>query len=856
MADVTGTIGNEPVELNNAATEATLRQLLTTTNTLSRTLLNSPVITGRGGPAGTAANPATTAANQQTQNLANNLQRSNSALLGLASGTLSLFGGALGKVAFGAGALAGMFSNTVVSLFEFGKGLLDGEGKLSDFYKTFESIPIVGIFAGIFGKIAAMQEAETETYKKMTSAGVNFGGQLTQIRQNALQLGFTLEEFSNFIKNNNEALSMMGGSTNDGAEAFVRFSKDLRSSAIGQELRALGFTTEQLNTGLANYISMTGGRNAQEMRDTKALSESAGNYLMQLDMLSQITGKSREQLEEQQKEQAKNAAWQNYLNSLDEKSREKANASMAAALAKGGKGAADALQSRLLGLPPLTKEAQMFEAMAGKARDGLTDYVLAVKDGSKGTRDINLATGKLVVGLGEEGKRFGNQLGGAFIAMGGPIAQFSSLSLNAANELRNRGIDTEEKYADFLEEIARKQQAQAQSTAARAIEVEKGFKDLGAALYASLRPALEVLTPIVNNLATEFTNFIGDNMPMIREGLQIFAKMLDEFVKNILTDEGRKKIVNDLAYYLQLLMIEVKQAILPKIMYDEKDAEKDRNRLKAQKEGYDNIAAAKRMEAENAANFKALEISKMSDEQRANLAKEVQQNKADAEKLEIKKQNEGLTKEETERLNKQRDFLRNNEKALALLSDEKNKFNAAEIEARKKEIDTLRQAGDDKIKEAEKIKNSPAQGPATSAVMAETAGGAVTGRTLQRRVSKREVNIEKAASGGLFSGPSTGYLVKLHGDELVLPKAMLGNPKKEELPTMTTQAALSAADLGLPSNFEDYMKNSSETKTMLAEIQVLNKQTADLLKIMRESAEYTRQNVAATKSLNRNLFAS
>ena len=59
-----------------------------------------------------------------------------------------------------------------------------------------------------------------------------------------------------------------------------------------------------------------------------------------------------------------NQAYQEYLLTLDEEGKKKANAAMLEANAKGGKGAMDALTSQLLGLPPMTKAAQEFTALA------------------------------------------------------------------------------------------------------------------------------------------------------------------------------------------------------------------------------------------------------------------------------------------------------------------------------------------------------------------------------------------------------------------------------------------------------------------------------------------------------------
>lgn len=704
MAEVTGFIGNEQVELNNAATEATLKQLLAATKAMNQSIVNMGNTGGGGAGANSAGAALTTVAKTG----------------GLVS---TLFTGLLGTLGLVVGAFAGLvgaFAPVVGNLIGFAGNLIQGTGSLSGFYGALTALPgPLGMVAGLFQKIAELQEQEFTAYKNLTQAGVNFGGSLTDIRQSALGLGLTLDEFSSFVKNNTEALQMMGGSTNAGAEAFVRLGKDLRNSNVGAELRGLGFSFEQVNQGMASYIAMSGGRTAEEMKNTKSLTAGAGEYLKQLDMLSQITGQSREELEKQQKEQAKNAAYQSYLQTLDEKGREKAMAAMNAALAKGGKGAADALQSKLLGLPPLTQEAQMFEAMAGKGAEALDGYVDVIKDSSKTMKDVDTTTGKLTVGLAKRGQEMGQQLGGALIAGGGAVGQFASMSIAAANELKNKGIDTEEKYAAYMAKIRDEQDARANSAAAKAGESANAFKSAGDAIYGMLAPAITAITPIINNLATEFMGFITNNMPAIKSAMISLVDMVSNFAKDLFSPAGQDKILNDIKYYFGLIMIEVKKSIMP--FYNEKDAKEDKAKLDAQKAALD----------------------KKAEESRAAM---------NAKKAETKKA-------------------------------------PAPVEEKKE---------------------APVPTPAPVAVP-----------------------LSKNSAGPNRPTPST-------------TTAKTEEEKKKEL-VDATQAAR-------PSEKTTTTTAVEEPKTLTTELQTLNKQTADLVRIMRESLDNIKRNVDATRSLNRNLF--
>ena len=47
----------------------------------------------------------------------------------------------------------------------------------------------------------------------------------------------------------------------------------------------------------------------------------------------------------------------------------------------------------------------------------------------------------------------------------------------------------------------------------------------------------------------------------------------------------------------------------------------------------------------------------------------------------------------------------------------------------------------------------------------------------------------------------------------------------------------------------------TEFKTLQTELQMLNKQTAEMLRYIKETTDYTRRNVDATRALGGNLFS-
>jgi molecular chaperone GrpE (heat shock protein) len=546
MADVTGRIGDQDVALDNAATEATLKDILAAMKGQASALSK---LSGTAGQAG--VNPqAIAAANKGIQQMgaASTAGSVAGKLLNMTMGGLSkgamLLGGVLGDIVAGG-------VQTGKNLMDLAGKMLDGKGSVSDVFGAFKDLPFgIGAVAGLFQKLVEMQEAELEAYRQITKAGVNLGGELADIRLTALEMGTSLEGFGKLVGENSKLFAQMGGTVNDGAKNFVNLSKDIRNSDVGKNLRALGYSIDDINGSTANYLKMTGGRTAEEMKNTKALAASAGAYMTQLDMLASITGQSREQQEKALQEATANAAYESYLQTLDEEGRKKATAAMQNALAVGGKGAADALKSQLMGLPPMTEAAQSFTALLPNAAKGVADMGNAVKDTSKGLTDVNKSYSQAMIGSAQDAKNLGKEQMAAMSMTGGANAEAAMQAQKNANLLNSKQVKSAEDFDKLQQEIATSQKAREQSTAAQAAETEQAFKNLSAEFMATLMPVIKELTPVIQDLAQKMIQFAKENMPAIKAGLE----MVVNFVKDLFSPEGREKVGKQIAEGLGKLL--------------------------------------------------------------------------------------------------------------------------------------------------------------------------------------------------------------------------------------------------------------------------------------------------------------
>jgi hypothetical protein len=491
MADVTGSIGNEYVELNNAATEATLKQLL-------------QAVQKQGGSAGAVGSTAGAAG-------------VNAAAVEAAKASTK----AQKELAEKAETLKKTFSALAEGMMELGGKLLQGTDKSSDLFSAFERLPgVAGLVASGFAKVARFQEENLGAYQKITDAGVSFGGSLTDMRTAAASTYMTLEQFSGLMKRNSETFAKLGGTVDQGARAFVGLSNSLMKSETGDQLRSLGYTTEQVNEGLAGYLAVTGGRNQKEMQNTAAMTKGAGEYLTQLDALAAITGKSREEQEKQLKEASANSAYEAMMQGLDEEGKKKATLAMQNALATGGKAGADLLKSQMLGLPPMTEAAQKLQAMGPNVAAGIKQMGDAVNDTSKSMKDVEKGRAAAQVGASKDAERLGKSTLAAMSFMSGPDAQTAQALQRADNVNKQQGIKTQQDAENQMKTIAAEQKKRKESEAADAVQAQKAMQELGQSILSALLPVIKMITPVINAFAT-VVKIIATQFEKLHGGIQL-----------------------------------------------------------------------------------------------------------------------------------------------------------------------------------------------------------------------------------------------------------------------------------------------------------------------------------------------
>jgi len=253
--------------VNNAASEATLRELLSAFNNMSSG--------GDGDDVSNAANAI-------------------GAINPILSATTKAFS-----------SLAAGLVNTVTAGKNFTSMLARGEDKLSSYSKFLEQdvikkLPVVGDALGGFASIITTSIAILETWnddlKQANKYGATFGYDMLEFKESALRMGLGTDELVRLVSENSEKLVAFGGGTvTSGLRNFSKMSEAMfmENSKVSDVLDRMGYTSQQQNELLMDFNWSTRRGKAFQEKEYDKTSREFLAYASQLDVYTKLTGKSR-----------------------------------------------------------------------------------------------------------------------------------------------------------------------------------------------------------------------------------------------------------------------------------------------------------------------------------------------------------------------------------------------------------------------------------------------------------------------------------------------------------------------------------------------------------------------------------
>jgi muramidase (phage lysozyme) len=233
-------------------------------------------------------------------------------------------GQVFGAATKAAGSVAEAAGDNIQAMTKMGKGWksvagMIGGGALKALgigaKKTGEA---AGELAVAFGEFATGElQNVVEAYRKVGSAGAIGAGGMGEMYDSAIKLGIGLQGFAEVVSKNSQSLAYAGGGTKAGTDALVKLTE--QSTQYENSLLALGYTFSEMRDDSAKFLERNRILGTASFKDQKKLAEASNAYMLQLDQLARVTGKSRDEIAKQLDQQMKDVRFQSTLRILEAK---------------------------------------------------------------------------------------------------------------------------------------------------------------------------------------------------------------------------------------------------------------------------------------------------------------------------------------------------------------------------------------------------------------------------------------------------------------------------------------------------------------------------------------------------------
>ncbi len=508
MAEVTGQIGQEYVELDNAATEATLIELLNAVVSLSK-----------------KTNTEYKTAKTETEKLAKALDGARISAIRKSMADRE-------RIAESKRQINQERKNDEDKekdekkldeqrkkreetrkkvLIKFNEGMKNTIGIISDIAglgdslsgtaQLFGKIPIVGgVLGAAFGAVTQAAEKTHAAFVKTSSVGANFNGSVISMINSASEAGLTFDQFSDIIAKNAEGLALFGAGTAEGAKRFSRLGKEMKSVVVDSGLADLGYTTESANDAMAKYMGQLAKTGSIKNLTDQQLVASTAGYLKNLDAVSKLTGKSKDALQAESDARMNDAKMRVMLAGTDADTHGRVN-SLLNALPKGLQAGA----TEVLATGTATTEAgRQFLVAMGQSGTDLIELGNKLKNGGKLSEEAMIALSKQIQ---SDATAFSKS----------PMAKTAGTYLEGWNEIVVASMDIAQQEKSLGELILKQREDEANNTDKTAAE---------------LVAAKQAVAKISNDFMAELTKFLPQYVKLLKMAVATFQQFLDWFTEN------------------------------------------------------------------------------------------------------------------------------------------------------------------------------------------------------------------------------------------------------------------------------------------------------------------------------------
>lgn len=293
-------------ELDNAASEATLRLLLEEMKRLSKQDgVKAKKTTKEISDLGKSAKSTADAADD----LSEEFRTLGGDLRSLARGSIRILGDSIVG-------LAGSVNSTAKFLVDFGADLINTQPEITDFTSVLANsrLNILGLGTAVH-RLTELMMGNYRSFQTLSQSGLFLGDRIEKLQSDFTALGVDAGTLTSALANNAELFALNGSASFAAAKALDGMRKGIGDTR--QELLTYGITLEeQTEIFTAMYA-----RNTRALRTglvtNEEINDQSARYAKSLRLISELTGVSARELEDQQRRLDQEQAFQLKLRQLE-----------------------------------------------------------------------------------------------------------------------------------------------------------------------------------------------------------------------------------------------------------------------------------------------------------------------------------------------------------------------------------------------------------------------------------------------------------------------------------------------------------------------------------------------------------
>ena len=189
----------------------------------------------------------------------------------------------------------------------FSKSLADGADALEAFLSRF------GILGTMLGKLltagakyanesAKQGDALYKSYQDLSRIGAATAKGMSDVFPAMQKFGYNIEELDKMtalIKENSKSLALYSGTVSQGSAQLANVAQDFKESGEQVNFRKMGMSVDDINRGIAGYSKQIGALGQAQGKTQADLTKGAAAYIREMEILTRLTGQSREEMEQQ-----------------------------------------------------------------------------------------------------------------------------------------------------------------------------------------------------------------------------------------------------------------------------------------------------------------------------------------------------------------------------------------------------------------------------------------------------------------------------------------------------------------------------------------------------------------------------